>query len=44
MFFVVPYVIHLNTLANLPTQMYNVTLAASTLVWAISRCSSSSTW
>ena len=36
MFFVVPYVIHLNTPANLSTQIYNITLAASTLVWAIS--------
>ncbi|MGH2496392.1 MAG: APC family permease [Ktedonobacteraceae bacterium] len=36
MFFVVPYITHLNTPATLSTQIYNVTLAASTLVWAIS--------
>ena len=36
MFFVVPYVTHLNTPATLSTQIYNITLAASTLVWAIS--------
>ena len=36
MFFVVPYVVHLNTPANLSTQIYNIVLAASTLVWAIS--------
>jgi glutamate:GABA antiporter len=36
MFFVVPYVTHLNTPANLSTQIYNIMLAASTLVWAFS--------
>jgi len=36
MFFAFPYVIHLNTPANLSVQIYNITLAASTLVWAIS--------
>jgi glutamate:GABA antiporter len=36
MFFIVPYVTHLNTPANLSTQVYNIMLAASTLVWAIS--------
>ncbi|HLJ32534.1 MAG TPA: hypothetical protein VKU38_02740, partial [Ktedonobacteraceae bacterium] len=36
MFFVFPYVTHLNTPANLSTQIYNITLAATTLVWAIS--------
>ena len=36
MFFVVPYVTHLNTPAILSTQIYNIMLAASTLVWAIS--------
>lgn len=35
-FFVVPYVTHLNTPANLSTQIYNITLASTTLVWAIS--------
>ena len=36
MFFVIPYITHLNTPATLSTQIYNITLAASTLVWAIS--------
>ena len=36
MFFLVPYVTHLNTPAILSTQVYNIMLAASTLVWAIS--------
>ncbi len=36
MFFVIPYVTHLNTPANLSTQIYNITLASTTLVWAIS--------
>ena len=36
MFFLVPYIVHINTPATLSTQIYNITLAASTLVWAIS--------
>lgn len=35
-FFVVPYITHLNTPANLSAQIYNITLASTTLVWAIS--------
>lgn len=36
MFFGVPYVTQLGTPENLSTQIYNITLAASTLVWAFS--------
>jgi glutamate:GABA antiporter len=36
MFFVIPYVVQLGGPANLSTEVYNVTLAASTLVWAFS--------
>ncbi|HKV58421.1 MAG TPA: APC family permease, partial [Ktedonobacteraceae bacterium] len=35
-FFVIPYVTHLSTPATLSTQIYNITLASTTLVWAIS--------
>ncbi len=36
MFFIIPYVVQLGGPANLSTEVYNVTLAASTLVWAFS--------
>src|SRR5216683_7131903 len=36
MFVLVPYIVHLSSPANLSTEMYNIILAASTLVWAIS--------
>jgi amino acid transporter len=36
MFLLVPYIIHLSSPANLSTELYNIILAASTLVWAIS--------
>ena len=35
-FLPVPYITHLASPANLSTEMYNIILAASTLVWAIS--------
>jgi amino acid transporter len=37
-FFVVPYVVQIGKPADLTTQVYNVMLASSTLVWAISTC------
>lgn len=36
MFVLVPYIVHLSSPVNLSTEMYNIILAASTLVWAIS--------
>ena len=36
MFVLVPYIVHLSSPANLSIEMYNIILAASTLVWAIS--------
>jgi glutamate:GABA antiporter len=36
MFVLVPYIVHLSSPINLSTEMYNIILAASTLVWAIS--------
>ncbi len=35
-FVLVPYIVHLSSPVNLSTEMYNIILAASTLVWAIS--------
>jgi len=36
MFVLVPYIVHLSSPVNLSTEMYNIILAASTLVWAFS--------
>jgi amino acid transporter len=36
MFVLAPYIVHLSSPTNLSTEMYNIILAASTLVWAIS--------
>ncbi len=36
MFVLVPYIVHLSSPVSLSTEMYNIILAASTLVWAIS--------